>query len=47
MNFIFNTTDSETDFSGAENPITILDNIKTNKKTMKQAKAHKKILMIT
>ena len=39
MNFIFNTTDSETDFSGAENPITILDNIKTNKKNNETSKS--------
>ena len=39
LNFIVNSTDSETDFSGIEDPITFLDNIKTNKITMEQAKA--------
>ena len=39
LNFIVNSTDSETDFSGTEDPITFLDNIKTNKITMEQAKA--------
>ena len=39
MNFIVNSTDSETDFSGVEDPITFLNNIKTNKITIEEAKA--------
>ena len=39
MDFIVNSTNSETDFSGVEDPVTFLDNIKTNKITMKQAKS--------
>ena len=39
MNFIVNSTDSETNFSGVEDPITFLTNIKTNKITIEEAKA--------
>ena len=39
LNFIVNSTDSETNFSGVEDPITFLTNIKTNKITIEEAKA--------
>ena len=39
MNFIINSNDIETDFSGVKDPITLLNDIKENRITMKQAKA--------
>ena len=42
MSFIVNSTGDENEFSGVEDPNTFLNNIKTNKTTMKQAKASQK-----
>ena len=39
MNFIINSNDIETDFSGVKDLITLLNDIRENRITMKQAKA--------
>ena len=39
LRFIVSSTGDENDFSGVEDPNTFLNNIKTNKRTMEQAKA--------